>query len=314
MTSLKALRLLIFTSTKLFNMRVFVTGASGFVGSAIVKELLASGHQVLGLVRSEKAIENLKAIGAEVCLGDVNDPEILRQGTAQCDAVIHTAFNHDFSHYVANCEADRRVIETLGDALAGTNKPLVITSGIGLLSKGGLITEDDVVAASADIIPRAASEEAAAAVAGKGVTVYTVRLPPSVHGAGDHGFVPMVVNITRQKGVSAFVAEGNNRWPAVHRSDAAVLYRLIIEKQPALKVLHAVAEEGISFREIAQAISQGLHLPLVSKTGDGATEHFGWFVHFAGIDCAASSQKTREALGWETSGAGLIADMTACYF
>jgi len=296
-------------------MLVFVTGASGFVGSAIVKELLTAGHQVLGLVRSDKAAQQLKATGAEVLLGDINDLDIITQGATQCDAVIHTAFNHDFSQYKASCEADRLVIEAFGAALAGSAKPLVITSGVGLLNYGRLVTEDDVLPAGADVIPRAASEEAAAAVAAQGVNVYTVRLPPSVHGAGDHGFVPMVIDLARSKGQSAYVAEGNNHWPAVHRTDAAVLYRLIVEKQPALKVLHPVAEEGVPFREIAEAIGEGLHLPVTSKTGDEVADHFGWFSYFASIDCPASSQKTREALGWDTKGAGLIEDInTAGYF
>jgi len=291
-------------------MRVFITGASGFVGSAIVKELLSAGHQVLGLVRSDKAAEQLQATGAEVLLGDVNDPGVIRQAANHCDAVIHTAFNHDFSKYKANCEADRLVIQALGEAIAGSGKPLVITSGLGLLSNGSLVTEDDVIPVTSDVVPRAASEEAAAAVAALGVNVYTVRLPASVHGEGDHGFVPMVIGISRDKGESAYVAEGNNRWPAVHRSDAAILYRMIIEQQPAQKVFHPVAEEGVPFREIAEAIANGLHLPLVSKSGDDVAGHFGWFAHFASIDCPSSSQKTRNVLGWEPKGSGLIADIT----
>jgi nucleoside-diphosphate-sugar epimerase len=271
-------------------MRVFVTGASGFVGSAVVKELLGAGHEVLGLVRSDKGAEQLASTGAEVYRGDVNDLEFIQKGVAECDAVIHTAFNHDFSQFKANCEADRKVIEALGDALTGTDKPMVITSGVGLLNYGRLATEDDVPPAASDAIPRVASEEAAATVAAKGVKVYTVRLPPSVHG------------------------EGNNRWPAVHRSDAAILYRLIVEKQPALRVLHAVDEEGIEFRKIAEAIGQGLNLPVLSKTGDEAAAHFGWFLHFASMNCPSSSEKTRTALNWLPKATGLIADIgTAGY-
>jgi nucleoside-diphosphate-sugar epimerase len=296
-------------------MRVFVTGASGFVGSAIVKELLAAGHQVLGLVRSEKAAEQLKATGAEVYLGDINDQAAMREGATQCDAVIHTAFNHDFSQFKANCEADRLVIEGFGEALAGSNKPLVITSGVGLLNYGRLANEDDVAPAGSDVIPRVASEEAAKVATAKGANAYIVRLPPSVHGAGDHGFVPMLISVARDKGQSAYVGEGDNRWPAVHRSDAAVLYRLIVEKQPSLKVLHAVAEEGVAFSEIAEAIGNGLHIPVVSKTGDDATEHFTWFAHFAAMSCPSSSQKTRKALGWDTKATGLIDDInSAGYF
>ena len=295
-------------------MRVFVTGASGFVGSAIVKELLAAGHLVLGLVRSDKGAEQVAASGAEPLLGDVNDVNFLSQGATTCDAVIHTAFNHDFSQYKASCEADRKVIDALGDALAGTGKPLLITSGVGLLSYDRPVNEDDPVTAGSDVIPRAASEEAATVATGKGVNVYIVRLPPSVHGAGDHGFVPMIINMAREKGESAYVGEGNNHWPAVHRSDAASLYRLIVEKQPALKILHAVAETGVPFREIAETIGKGLNLPVVSKSGDDIAAHFGWFAHFASIDCPASSEKTRDALGWDTKGPGLIADIKAHYF
>lgn len=290
-------------------MRVFITGASGFVGSAIVQELLQNGHEVLGLVRSDHAVAQLTAAGAASYRGDVNDPATLQHGASTCDAVIHTAFNHDFSQYKANCEADRRVIEILGEALANTDKPLVITSGIGLLQYDHLLTEDDPLSSGSDVVPRAASEEAAHSVAAKGVDVYTVRLPASVHGAGDHGFVPMVIAMAREKAESAYIADGSNHWPAVHCSDAAVLYRLILEKRPALKVFHAVAEEGIPFRRIAETIGQGLHLPVVSKTGEDATAHFGWFVHFAGLDCAASSEKTRKALGWEGKSSNLLTDI-----
>ena len=294
-------------------MRVFVTGASGFVGSAIVKELLSAGHQVLGLVRSEKNSQQLTAEGAEALLGDVNDKNIISQGAAACEAVIHTAFNHDFSKYKANCEADREVIETFGKALTGTGKPLVITSGVGLLNYNRLVNETDAVPVGSDVIPRAASEEAAAGVAAKGVNVYTVRLPPSVHGAGDHGFVHMVIGIAREKGQSAYIAEGSNQWPAVHRADAAALYRLIVEKQPSQKFFHAVAETGVPFREIAQTIGNGLNLPVISVSGDEIAAHFGWFAHFASINCPSSSQITRQALGWEPHGPGLIEDIQDSY-
>ncbi|HWV28154.1 MAG TPA: SDR family oxidoreductase [Dyadobacter sp.] len=290
-------------------MRVFVTGASGFVGSAIVSELLKNGHEVLGLVRSEKSVGQLAAAGATPLLGDVNDPEILRRGVAGSDAIIHTAFNHDFSQFKANCEADRKVIETLGQALTGSEKPLVVTTGMGLLRYDRPVTEDDALNAKSDEIPRAATDEAANAVAAQGVDVYLVRLPPSVHGAGDHGFVPMIIGITKEKGESAYIGDGSNPWPAVHRHDAAVLYRLIVEQRPSLKVLHAVAEPGIPFREIAQAIGTGLGLPVVSKTGDAAAAHFTWFQHFAGIGCVASSEKTRETLGWLPGAPGLLEDI-----
>lgn len=291
-------------------MRVFVTGASGFVGSAVVKELLANGHQVLGLVRSDSGAAQLAETGAEVYRGDVNDLPFIQKGAAACDAVIHTAFNHDFSRFKENCEDDRRVIEALGKVLAGTGKPLVITSAIGLLNNlGRLGTEDDTVSAGSDVIPRVASEEAAFAAAANGVNAYIVRLPPSVHAAGDHGFIPIIINLAREKKQSVYLGEGHNRWPAVHRTDAATLYRLIIEKQPDLKILHAIAEEGVTFKAIATAISEGLNIPITSKTGDAATAHFTWFAHFAALDCPASGSKTQQALGWEPKGPGLIDDI-----
>jgi len=291
-------------------MRVFVTGASGFVGSAIVSQLLQAGHQVLGLARTDHAAEALIKAGAEVHRGNLDDLKSLMQGAAQCDAVIHTAFNHDFTRFKANCEDDRQVILALGEALVGTDRPLIITSGIGLMNYGRIVTEDDKPAGS-DTVPRAASEEAVHAVAGKGVNVYIVRLPPTVHGEDDHGFVPMVIGMAKEKSESAYIGEGQNRWPAVHRLDAAVLYRLIVEKQPAQKVLHAVAEEGIAFRQIASAIGQGLQLPVVSKEGKEAEAHFGWFLHFASIDCPAASEQTRQSLGWTPTHPGLLADLAS---
>lgn len=279
-------------------MRVFVTGASGFVGSAIVKELLQAGHKVLGMVRSDSAAEVLSKTGAEVYRGDLNDLESIKTGAAQCDAVIHTAFNHDFSRFKENCEDDRKVITAIGSVLAGSDRPLVVTSGVGVMNYGRMLTENDNPPGS-DVVPRAASEEAANAVTQQGVKSYILRLPPTVHDKGDHGFVPMVINMAREKGESAYIGDGSNHWPAVHRLDAAVMYRLIIEQQPAQRVFHAVAEEGVEFREIAQAIGQGLQLPIVSKEGKDAEAHFGWFLHFASINCLASSEKSRETLGWK---------------
>lgn len=287
-------------------MRVFVTGASGFVGSAVVKELLQAGHQVLGMVRSESAAETLTKTGATAHFGNLDDLESCRQGAAQCDAVIHTAFNHDFSQYKANCENDHKVIMALGAALAGTNKPLVITSGVGLLH-GPLVTENDQPAGS-DVTPRAASEEAANALAEQGVHTYIVRLP-IVHGAGDHGFVPIVIGMAKEKGASAYIGEGNNSWWAVHRFDAAVVYRLIIEKQPAQRVYHPVAEESIPFRHIAAAIGKELHLPVVSKEGADAEAHFGWFKHFAAMGNPASGALTRATLGWQPVQPGLLEEL-----
>jgi nucleoside-diphosphate-sugar epimerase len=292
-------------------MRVFVTGASGFVGSAIVKELVGAGHQVLGLARSDSSAERIIKAGAQVHRADLDDLARVQQGAASCEAVIHTAFNHDFSQYKANCEADRRVVEALGTVLAGSDHPLIITSGIGLLNYGRVVTEDDVLTAGSDVIPRAASEEAATAAAAKGAKVYIVRLPPTVHGEGDHGFVPIIINMAKQNGESAYIGEGNNRWPAVHRLDAAVLYRLIAERRPSQKVYNAVAEEGIAFRDFAEAIGQGLQLPVVSKSGNAAEAHFNWFTHFASLDCPASSAKTRKSLDWHPAQAGLLEDLAA---
>jgi len=289
-------------------MRIFVTGASGFVGSAIIKELLTAGHQVLGLARSDSSAEKIRKAGAQAHQGDVNDLPTLQKGAAGCDAVIHTAFNHDFSQFKANCEADRKVIGALGAALAGSDRPLIITSGVGLLRSERIVTEDDAPPGS-DIVPRAASEEAATAAAAKGTKAYIVRLPPTVHGKGDHGFVPMIINMAREKGESVYIGEGKNSWPAVHRQDAAVLYRLIAERTPEQKIYHAVAEEGIPFRDISAAIGQGLHVPVVSRTEKEAEAHFTWFTHFASLGCPASSAKTRNTLDWQPTQPGLLEDL-----
>lgn len=289
-------------------MHVFVTGASGFVGSAIVKQLLQAGHQVLGLARTDSAAEALHAAGASVHRGNLDEPESIAAGVAGCNAVIHTAFNHDFTRFKANCENDHKVILALGKALAGTGSPLVITSGVGLLNFGRLVTENDTPPGS-DVIPRAASEEAAAALAGQGINTYIVRLPPTVHDKGDHGFIPMVIGMAKEKGESAYIGEGLNQWPAVHRQDAAALYRLIIEKQPAQKVFHAVAEEGIPFRQIAEAIAAALDIPATSKTGQDAEAHFGWFTHFASMNVTASSELTRKVLDWQPVHQSLMDDL-----
>ena len=288
-------------------MRVFVTGATGFVGSAIVQELINAGHQVLGLARSDAGAASLSAAGAKVHRGSLEDLNSLHSGAAAADGVIHTGFNHDFSKFKENCENDRKAIEALGAALAGSARPLVVTSGIGLLPSGRLATEQ-TMPASPNPNPRVASEEAARAMADRGVHVSVVRLPPSVHGDGDHGFVPTLVNIAREKGASVYISEGANRWPAVHRLDAAHLFRLAVEKAASQAYYHGVAEEGIKFREIAEVIGRRLNIPVVGKTHEAAS-HFTWFAHFAAMDVQASSKQTQEVLGWRPTQPGLIADI-----
>lgn len=290
-------------------MRIFVTGATGFVGSAVVQELMAAGHRVIGLARSDAAAAALASAGAEAHRGDLDDLESLRRGAAAADGVIHTGFNHDFSKFQASCEADRGIIEALGDALAGSDRPLVVTSGIGILPQGELSTERTAPATGAKAHPRSASEAAADAAAARGVRVCVVRLPPSVHGEGDHGFVPILIRLAREKRESAYLGDGTNRWPTVHRLDAAKLYRLAFERAEGGVRYHGVAEEGIAFREIAQVIGRQLDVPAVSKTRDEAAAHFGWFTHFATMDVPASSHDTRERLGWKPTQPGLIADL-----
>jgi nucleoside-diphosphate-sugar epimerase len=289
-------------------MRVFVTGATGFIGSAIVPELINAGYQVLGLARTDAGAKSLIDAGAQAHRGDLEDLESLRSGAAMSDAVIHTAFNHDFSKFAANCEMDRRAIETLGSVLAGSDRPLVVTSGTALAAPGRLATEDDVPVRTATSYPRV-SEETAASLAERGVRASVVRLP-QVHDRDKHGLVSYMIAVAREKGVSAYVGDGLNRWPAAHRLDTARLYRLVLEKGSSGTRYHAVAEEGVPLRQIAESIGRGLKVPIVSKSPEEAAQHFGFLGFFVGIDCPASSAQTQEWLGWRpTAQPGMIADL-----
>jgi nucleoside-diphosphate-sugar epimerase len=290
-------------------MRVFVTGATGFIGSAVVKELIAAGHQVLGLCRSDEKAAALTAAGAEVHRGSLEDLDSLKAGAARSDGVIHLAFNHDFAKFAANCEDDRQVIKALGSVLAGSGRPLIVTSGTGMANTvpGQPATEDGAVISS-DVIPRAASEEAAAAVAADGVNVSVVRLP-QVHDTVRQGLVTYTIAIAREKGVCAYLGDGHNRWPAAHLLDVARLYKLAIENAEPNAKYHAVAEEGVSHRDIAEAIGRRLQIPVKSIAPEEAQTYFGWLAMFATHDMPASSAQTRKKLGWQPTGPGLIADL-----
>jgi nucleoside-diphosphate-sugar epimerase len=292
-------------------MRVFITGATGFIGTAVVRELIDAGHQVLGLARSDAGAKSLIAAGAQVHRGSLEDLDSLRSGAAVADGVIHTAFIHDFSNYGPAAEADRRAIEILGAALAGSDRPFIVTSGTLLVQRrGSLATEED---AHNPNFPRK-SEEAVLGLKARGVRASVLRLPPSVHGNGDHGFVPRLISIAQEKRVSAYIGDGLNRWPAVHRLDAAHLYRLMLEKSSAGARYHGVADEGVPTREIAEVIGRHLNVPVLSKSREEAADHFGWLAHFFGIDAPASSAQTRERLGWRPVQPRLIADLNAEHY
>jgi nucleoside-diphosphate-sugar epimerase len=291
-------------------MKVFLTGATGFIGTALVRELIGAGHQVLGLARSEAGAKGLTAAGAQVHRGDLENLESLRSGAAQADAVIHAGFVHDFSRFKEVCAIDQRAIEALGSVLAGSDRPLIVTSGVaGLATPGRLATEDQVVPSDFPL-PRV-SEQTALAL--KGVSASVMRLP-QVHDPVKQGLVTYLIAVAREKGLSPYVAEGRNRWAAAHVSDVARLYRLALEKHEAGAKYHAVAEEGVSMRDIAEAIGRGLKVPVVSLSLEEAAAHFGWLAMFAGAELAASSEKTRKKLGWNPTGPGLISDLDQAKF
>lgn len=289
-------------------MRVFVTGATGFIGSAVVKELIEAGHQVLGLTRSDSAAAALLATGAEVHRGDIEDLQSLKNGAAVCDGVIHCAFDHDFSNFAANCEKDGRVIKAIGAAFTGSDRPLIITSvtGMGNAVAGESAIEDNFDPDHPN--PRKASELAGVSVLQNGVNLSVVRLP-QVHNTVKQGLITLLVDLARAKGVSAYIGKGHNRWPAVHVLDAARLYRLALEKQQAGARYHAVAEVGLHVRDIAGVIGQGLNVPVVAMFAEEAAAHFGWLSAFVASDLPASSAQTQERLGWHPCGPELITDL-----
>lgn len=286
-------------------MRIFVTGANGFIGSAIVQELIDAGYEVLGLARSNNSAEFLARAGAKVHHGSLEDLDSLRSGAAMSDGVIHTAFIHNFNNYGPSVEADRRAIETLGTALERSNRPLIVTSGLALRAPGRIATEED--APNPDFPRR--SEQTAMEFVSRGVRASVVRLPFSVHGDGDHGFVPRLIQVAREKGASAYIGDGLNRWPAVHRLDAARLYKLVLEKGSEGGIYHGIGDEGVPTREIAEAIGRRLNVPVVSKSKDQASEHFGWIGLFFGMGVVASSARTQKSLGWRPTHVGLIDDL-----
>lgn len=293
-------------------MRVFLTGATGFVGSAILPELLAAGHQVLAYARSDGTAAKLTALGAQVQRGELTDLASLTAGAKASDAVIHTAFIHDFSKFMENVEIDRLATRALVEALAGSGKTLITTSGLASLQHGRTATEADLPISPE--IPRVAAETMVIDAASQGIRSAVVRLAPSVHGAGDHGFVPLLINLAREQGYAAYVGDGGNLWPGVHRLDAGTLYRLILEQAAAGLRWHGVAEEGVPMREIAGAIGQGLNIPVKSLNAEEAEAYFTWFLRFASMNIPTSSTVTRKLLGWQPTGPGLLADMRANYF
>ncbi|MBK3567986.1 SDR family oxidoreductase [Streptomyces sp. MBT62] len=292
-------------------MRVFVTGASGWIGSAAVEELLAAGHEVVGLARSDTSAASLGAKGAQVRRGDLDDLDSFRKGAAAADAVLHLANKHDFTNPAVSNQAERAAVQAIGDVLTGSGRPFLLASGVAGLAQGRVATESDRSPFHGLQSPRGGSENLALDFVDRGVNTVSVRFAPTVHGDGDHGFIATLVAIAREKGVAGYVGDGTNRWPAVHRSDAARITRLGLEKAPAGTLLHAVSEEGVPTREIAQAIGRGLGVPVTSIAPQDAHKHFGWIGRFFAMDILASSTRTQELLGWAPSGPSLIQDLDA---
>jgi nucleoside-diphosphate-sugar epimerase len=291
-------------------MRIFVTGASGFIGSAVVAELTGAGHQVVGLARSDSSAQAVAATGAEVYRGSLDDPESLREAARNSDGAIHLAYRHDFDDFAAGAELDRRAIEVLGDALAGSDRPLVVAGGILWLSPGKTLTEDQTAPPE---LPRF-SEAAVLGLTDRGVRTAVVRLPPSVHGEGDHGFVPTLIEVARDKGVAAYVGAGANRWPAVHRLDAARAFRLAVESAPAGSIIQAVDDDGVPAREIAGTIGKHLDTPVASVSLEEAYDHFGWIGPLFAVDAPATSKRTQDLLDWRPTQQGLLADLDAGHY
>lgn len=296
-----------------FLMRIFVTGASGWIGSAVVPELIDAGHEVVGLARSDASAAALTAAGVEVVRGTVDDLDVLRDAAAASDGVIHLAFKHDIAFsgdFQGAAEADRRAVDTIGAALTGTDRPFVLASGVAGLAPGRVSTEQDTATNDGSPISiRVATAQAVLDLASQGVRSSVVRLAPTCHGDGDNGFMATLVATARAKGVSGYAGDGANRWPAVHRLDAAHLFRLAAEKAPAGSVLHGVAEEGVALRDIAEVIGRHLDVPVTSVVPENAAEHFAWLAAFVGIDAPASNTLTRELLAWEPAHLGLLEDL-----